>query len=255
MKNILKISLVEFDMEWENPKANLDFLDQLLDNHQSDVVLLPEMFTTGFSMNPSEMAEVPMGETYQWMKSKAIEGNCAIVGSIPTVENSKYYNRLYFVTPDKTEIYDKKHLFGYGKETEVYSSGDKIVTAEYLGWKFRLTICYDLRFPVWLRNTDDYDALICPASWPTVRIEQWKAMLKSRAIENLAYTIGINRLGTDGYKLEYNGNSKVYNPIGEELNLESKQPFLFQTEISKETVDSFRDKYKFLDDRDSFNWV
>lgn len=250
MKNTLKISLVEFDMEWENPKVNLDFLDQLLDNHQSDVVLLPEMFTTGFSMNPSEMAEVPMGETYQWMKSKAIEGNCAIVGSVPTVENSKYYNRLYFVTPDKTEIYDKKHLFGYGKETEVYSAGDKIVTAEYLGWKFRLTICYDLRFPVWLRNTDDYDVLICPASWPKTREEQWKTLLKARAIENMAYCIGVNRKGVDGYGLVYSGQSKIFDPIG--LDITPSQKNLLQVEISKDTIKDYRSKYRFLTDRDSF---
>lgn len=252
MKKSLKISLVEFDVEWENPQANIEFLNKNLENHQSDIVLLPEMFTTGFSMNPMELAEEPFGETFEWMKSKAKEGNCAIVGSIPVIENGKFFNRMYFVTPDETFVYDKKHLFGYGRETEVYSSGDEIVTAEYLGWKFRLTICYDLRFPVWLRNTDDYDVMICPASWPKVRIEQWKAMLKSRAIENLAYTVGINRTGIDGYKLEYNGESKVFNPIGEEQELLKHNPYLLQTEISIKTVQHFREKYKFLEDRDDF---
>lgn len=252
MKNTLKISLVEFDMEWENPKANFNFLDTLIDNHQSDLVLLPEMFSTGFTMNPAEMAEEVEGESYQWMKSKAIEGNCAVVGSVPTVENGKYYNRMYFVTPDKTVIYNKKHLFGYGKETEVYSSGENQVSVKYLGWKFRLIVCYDLRFPVWCRNTNEYDALICPASWPAVRVEPWKALLKARAIENLAYTLGINRSGTDGYNLEYNGNSKVFDPLGEELNLESKKAFLFKTEISKDTVQKTRKKYRFLEDQDGF---
>lgn len=252
MKKSLKISLVEFDINWEKPKANIEFLNRCLENHKSDIVLLPEMFTTGFSMNPMELAEKPFGETYHWMKSKAIEGNCAIVGSIPVKENLKYYNRMYFVSPEKTFVYDKKHLFGYGRETEVYSSGNEIVTAEYLGWKFRLTICYDLRFPVWLRNTDDYDVVICPASWPQVRIEQWKAMLKSRAIENLAYSIGINRIGIDGYNLEYNGESKVFNPIGEEQTLTLVNENLLQTEITSDTVYKIREKYKFLDDRDGF---
>jgi len=252
MKETLKISLAEFDIEWENPQANLEFLDNLLENHNSDLVVLPEMFSTGFSMNPKAIAEKPFGQSYEWMKSKAIEGNCAICGSISTKENSKFYNRHYFITPYKSDFYDKKHLFGYGKETEVYSPGNEIVSVEYLGWKFRLITCYDLRFPVWCRNSDDYDALICVANWPAVRVEPWKALLKARAIENMAYTIGVNRTGIDDYDLKYNGNSKVFDPVGEELKFKTRKKFLLQTEISIETVRKYRENYRFLDDRDKF---
>lgn len=252
MKENLIISFVEFDIQWENSIKNRSFLDELLQNHSTDVVILPEMFTTGFSMNPGQFAEDTFGETFQWMKQKAKEGNFAICGSIPTRENKKFYNRLYFVTPDEHYFYDKKHLFGYGKETGVYSPGKEIVSVDYLGWKFRLIVCYDLRFPVWCRNTDEYDVLICPASWPTVRIEAWKALLKARAIENMAYAVGVNRIGTDGYKLEYNGNSKIFDAVGEEVVPIISKDFIFQTELSKTNLNKIREKYRFLDDRDSF---
>lgn len=252
MKPNLKISLAEFDIEWENPQANLEFLDQLLGNHQSDLIILPEMFTTGFSMNPQLIAEEPFGKSYEWMKSIAEKGNCAVSGSISTRENGKYFNRHYFVTAEGTVIYDKKHLFGYGKETQAYSPGNEIVSVDYRGWKFRLITCYDLRFPVWCRNTDDYDALICVANWPAVRVEPWKALLKVRAIENMAYSIGVNRIGTDDYDLEYNGNSKVFDPIGNELKLKTQNKFLFQTEISLENVKKYRENFGFLNDRDRF---
>lgn len=252
MKETLKISLAEYNIEWEDPQANLEFLDELLENHQSDLVVLPEMFTTGFSMNPGKIAEKPFGKSYEWMKSKAVGGNCAVCGSISTKENNKFYNRFYFVTPDETVIYDKKHLFGYGKETSVYSPGNQIVNAGFFGWKFRLITCYDLRFPVWCRNSDDYDALICVANWPAVRVEPWKALLKARAIENMAYTIGVNRTGIDDYDLKYNGNSKVFDSIGEELKLKSKKNHLLQTEISLKKLQKARDNFGFLNDRDSF---
>src|SRR5690606_36856446 len=185
MKEVLKISLAQFDIEWENPQANLEFLESLLGNHQSDLVILPEMFTTGFSMNAKQIAEKPFGNSFQWMKSIAEKGNSAVSGSISTKENGKYYNRHYFVTPEETTIYDKKHLFSYGKESEAYSPGNEIVSVEFRGLKFRLITCYDLRFPVWCRNSDDYDALICVANWPSVRVDPWKALLKARAIENM----------------------------------------------------------------------
>lgn len=252
MKETLKISLVEFDIVWENPQANYEFLNHLLVNHKSDLVILPEMFATGFSMNVSQIAEKPFGKSYGWMKTKAIEGDCAICGTISTKENNKFYNRFYFVTPEETTIYDKKHLFGYGRESEVYSSGNKITSVEYLDWKFRLVTCYDLRFPVWCRNADDYDVLICVANWPSTRIEPWKILLKARAIENMAYTIGLNRIGKDGYGLVYNGNSRVYDAIGEEMKLNTLKPQISQIEISKQLIYNYRDKFGFLNDRDFF---
>ncbi len=255
MKETLKISLAEYDIEWENPQINLEFLNELLENHSSDLIILPEMFTTGFSMNSKIMSEPAFGKTYEWMKSIAERDNCAICGSVATEDNGKFVNRFYFVSPEGTNFYDKKHLFGYGKETEAYTPGNEIVNVEFRGWKFRLIVCYDLRFPVWCRNTDDYDALICVASWPIVRIEPWKALLRARAIENMAYTIGVNRLGTDDYDLEYDGNSKVFDPIGTENKLTSKKKFLLETEISLETVKKYRQHFRFLNDKDEFKLI
>lgn len=252
MKKSLNLSLVEFDIEWENPQANLEFLEDYLSNILTDIIILPEMFSTGFSMNPSKIAEPAYGKTYQWMKSMAQELDCAISGSISTEENGKYYNRHYFVTPDQDFIYDKKHLFGYGKETEVYAAGNQIVNAEYLGWKFRLITCYDLRFPVWCRNNDNYDALICVANWPEVRVEPWKALLKARAIENMAYVVGVNRTGTDDYDLVYNGNSKVFDGIGNELYLKQSNPYVYQVILNHDELMNHRDNFKFLLDQDSF---
>lgn len=255
MKDKLKISLVEFDINWENPKVNRDFLDETIDAHNSDLIVLPEMFTTGFSMNPSIIAEEPFGKSYKWMKSIAKKQGIAVCGTISTVENKKFFNRFYFVTPDKDWHYDKKHLFGYGKETGEYSPGNRIVTADYLGWKFRLIVCYDLRFPVWARNTDNYDVLLCPANWPSVRDEQWKALLKARAIENMTYCVGVNRIGVDDYDLEYIGNSKVFDAIGTEQKLKRKNKFMLQTDLSYENTQKFRRTYGFLNDRDSFQFT
>lgn len=252
MKKNLSLSIIEFDIEWENPQANLEFLEDQLESISTDLVILPEMFTTGFSMNAGKIAEEPFGKTYQWMKSKAVQGNFAICGSVSTKENGKFYNRMYFVTPNETKVYDKKHLFGYGKETEAYSAGNEIITVEYLGWKFRLIVCYDLRFPVWCRNSDEYDALICVANWPAVRVEPWKALLKVRAIENMAYVVGVNRIGTDDYDLKYNGNSKVFDPVGEELKPKKSANSLLQFEISKKIIENYRKNYGFLNDQDQF---
>lgn len=252
MKEEIKVCFAQFDIVWENPQANRLFLDQLLKNHRCDLVVLPEMFTTGFSMNVQNIAEEAFGESFDWMKSKAIEGNCAICGSISTHDNGKFYNRFYFVTPKETTIYDKKHLFSYGKEPQTYASGNEIVSVDFLGWKFRLVTCYDIRFPVWCRNTDDYDALLCVASWPITRIEAWKTLLKARAMENMAFVVGVNRTGTDGYDLVYDGNSKAYNSLGEEVHVTQLNTSLFQTEFSKSELKQNRGKFHFLDDRDSF---
>lgn len=252
MKETLKICLAEFDIEWENPQANREFLSELLTGIQTDIIILPEMFSTGFSMNVQKIAESPFGPTYRWMRNLSKKLSCAVCGSISTEENGKYYNRFYFVTPEETHVYDKKHLFGYGRETEAYSAGNEIVSFDYSGWKIRPVVCYDLRFPVWCRNTDDYDLLICVASWPAVRAEPWKALLKARAIENMAYVAGVNRIGTDDYDLKYNGNSKVFDAVGDELKLKTEKKFLLHTEISARSLEKYRQNFRFLDDRDDF---
>lgn len=252
MKETLKICLAEFDIEWENPQANRELLSDLFKGVETDLIVLPEMFPTGFSMNPEKIAEQPFGETYEWMKSQAKMRNAAVCGSISTEENGKYYNRFYFVTPEETHVYDKKHLFGYGRETEAYSAGNEIVSIDYSGWKIRPIVCYDLRFPVWCRNTDDYDLLICVASWPAVRVEPWKALLKARAIENMAYVAGVNRIGTDDYDLKYNGSSRVFDAVGDELKLKTEKKYLLHTEISAHSLEKYRQNFRFLDDRDHF---
>lgn len=252
MKEKLKISIAEFDIQWENPQANREILDEMLLGDQADLIVLPEMFNTGFSMNPDKVAEPAFGETFAWMKALAENRNCAVAGTISTRENGSFFNRFYFVTPETVRIYDKKHLFGYGSETEAYSSGNEIVSVAFQGWKFRLITCYDLRFPVWCRNTDDYDVMLCPASWPMARIKQWKALLKARAIENMAYVIGVNRTGTDGYNLAYNGNSKVFDAIGMKLNLTETETGLLTVEISKDSIKNYREKFGFLNDKDQF---
>ncbi|MBS7333693.1 MAG: nitrilase family protein [Weeksellaceae bacterium] len=251
----LKISLIQYDVIWEDAKANHDYLDKILENHQTDIILLPEMFASGFSMTVDQIGEKPFGPTFQWMEQKAKELNCAVAGSVSTLENDKYFNRFYFVTPNSgIYMYDKKHLFSYGKEATVYSAGDKIVTIEYKGWKIRPIVCYDLRFPVWIRNTEEnpYDLLLCNASWPKARREAWITLLKARAMENMAYVAGVNRTGIDGYDLEYKGDSHLFDTLGEDLEVINSHPEILQFEIDKEKQDKTRKHFNFLNDRDSF---
>lgn len=251
----LKISLIQYDVIWEDAKANHDYLDNLLEAHETDLILLPEMFASGFSMSVDKIGEKPFGPTFEWMNNKAKELNCAVAGSVSTLENDKYFNRFYFVTPTSNSIiYDKKHLFSYGKEATVYSAGDKIVTIDYKGWQIRPIVCYDLRFPVWIRNTEEnpYDLLLCNASWPKARREAWISLLKARAIENMAYVAGVNRTGIDGYDLEYKGDSHLFDTLGEDLEVINSHPEILQFEMDKEKQDKTRNHFNFLNDRDSF---
>jgi len=251
----LKISLIQYDVIWEDAKANHDYLDNLLEAHETDLILLPEMFASGFSMAVHKIGEKPFGPTFEWMQKKAKELNCAVAGSVSTLENDKYFNRFYFVTPTSNSIiYDKKHLFSYGKEATVYSAGDKIVTINYKGWQIRPIVCYDLRFPVWIRNTEEnpYDLLLCNASWPKARREAWISLLKARAIENMAYVAGVNRTGIDGYDLEYKGDSHLFDTLGEDLEVINSHPEILQFEMDKEKQDKTRNHFNFLNDRDSF---
>lgn len=251
----LRVSLIEYNLIWEDAKANQHYLDNLLNNHQTDIILLPEMFSSGFSMNVDKIAEKPFGDTFLWMQKKAKELNTAIAGSISTKGNEKYYNRFYFVSPTGSVfIYDKKHLFSYGKEATVYSAGDKIVTIDYKGWQIRPIVCYDLRFPVWIRNTEKnpYDLLLCVANWPKARREVWIGLSKARAIENMSYMAAVNRIGEDGYKLEYSGDSKMFDTLGKELKPINNHQEILQFEISKTEQNDTRKHFNFLEDRDQF---
>ncbi len=255
-KTHLKISLIQYPVIWEDAVANHRYLDTLLHQHQTDLIVLPEMFASGFSMDVEKIGEPPFGPTFQWMAKKAKELNAAVAGSVSTYERNRYFNRFYFITPGQAVfIYDKKHLFSYGKEATVYSAGDQLSTIYFKGWKIRPIVCYDLRFPVWCRNTDQYDLLLCNASWPKARRDAWMTLLKARAIENMSFVAGVNRTGEDGYNLIYQGDSKMHNTLGEELVQINDHEEILQFEINKEEQDKTRKHFNFLNDQDEFTLV
>lgn len=249
----LKITLVQPDIIWENCEANLKkYSEMLADVEQTNVIILPEMFTTGFSMNPEKLRENMDGPSVQWMKSLANEKNAAVAGSLIIEENGKSFNRFLWIFPDgKVEIYDKRHLFTMSGEHLHYSPGNKKLVVEYLGWRVCPLICYDLRFPVWSRNTENYDVLLYVANWPSPRHHVWKNLLMTRAIENQSYCIGVNRVGTDGTGLNYSGDSAMVDPKGFASFLgENERVNTF--ELSYEDLQLFRRKFPLLEDRDSF---
>ncbi|MGM5629554.1 nitrilase family protein [Apibacter raozihei] len=256
-KNNLSLTLVEFAPEWENADHNLNFLSRLLlGTGPTDIIVLPEMFNTGFSMNSAKIAECMNGKTVNWMKEFSLNNSKAICGSIAVFENYNYFNRFIFVNNGEIcACYDKHHLFSYGGENRNYSSGSTQIYFNFKGWKIFPTICYDLRFPIWNRNTENYDLLLNVASWPDNRIDVWDTLLKARAIENMSYVCGVNRIGTDFMNLNYSGHSSVVSPTGTLLKLNKINNFLFQQLIEKSEIHLWRNKYKFLDDRDSFKWI
>ncbi|ARN78437.1 nitrilase family protein [Nonlabens spongiae] len=254
-KNELRVSLIQTSLEWENPQANLaafsDKFKQL--KGKTDLVIIPEMFTTGFSMKPQGIASDE--KIYTYLKTRAAEGNFAIYGSsMLKKSDGSFVNRGLFATPEgDLFIYDKRHTFTLAGEQKVYDKGGKPVMAEYLGWKFNLQICYDLRFPVYARNTQDYDVVIYVANWPVLRVNAWDALLKARAIENMAYSIGVNRVGTDGTGMNYNGHSQVYNILGKEMIDHPWETDGVKTVILKKSeIEKYREKLRFLGDRDAF---
>lgn len=257
MANILKAALIQAPLAWENPEANRAYFSAVLQTVSSDVdlIVLPEMFNTGFTMHPEHIATEEGGKTVDWMLQKALETNAAIVGSLPFFENGSFTNRLFFVEPDgKTSIYDKRHTFTLAGEDKVYKAGNEKLSIDYKGFRICPMVCYDLRFPVWSRNTEDYDVLIYIANWPKPRIVAWDTLLKARAIENMAYCIGVNRIGTDEVGHEYIGHSAVYDTLGGQIAFSEKEEIVYAT-LSKEHITTTRQKLKFLDDRDSFDFV
>ncbi len=220
---------------------------------KTDLVILPEMFTTGFSMNPQNLSHG--SEIYDYLKTESHKGGFAIYGSVMfKTENNNYVNRGIFMRPDGDfTLYDKRHTFTLAGEQNVYDRGGAPVIAEFKDWKFNLQICYDLRFPVHSRNTQDYDVLLYVANWPVPRVNAWDALLKARAIENMAYCIGVNRIGTDGTGMDYCGHSQVYDVLGNEM---LGHPWKFEgiqtVTIEKSHIEKYRSKLKFLQDRDRF---
>ncbi|WP_272150505.1 amidohydrolase [Tenacibaculum aiptasiae] len=254
--NKLKIALIQADLVWENPTENRNrFQEKIMAISDTiDLIILPEMFTTGFSMTPENIAETMEGNTVNWMLKLAKEKNCAITGSIIITENDNYYNRLLFVHPSgKVESYDKKHTFTLAGEHEVYTAGKTKNIIDYKGWKICPLICYDLRFPVWARNTENYDLLLYVASWPKPRIEAWDSLLKARAIENMSYTIGVNRVGVDPNNYEYNGNSVAYDMLGNCMDKKNNnEEVSIIIELDKESQLKIRNRFRFLEDQDNF---
>lgn len=254
MAQILNIAALQTTLIWENPEANRALLQDKIKlvNEETDVLFLPEMFTSGFTMNARLVAESMKGDSIEWLKNLASEKNMAIGGSLVIVENGNFYNRFVFVTPNgSVEYYDKRHTFTLAGEHEVYASGEKKLIINYKDWKICPQICYDLRFPVWARNVEDYDVLVYVANWPKKRIKAWDILLQARAIENMSYCMGVNRIALDGNGYEYTGHSAVYNPLGEEL-IHTKSDETIYATLHKNEIDTYRNGLKFLNDRDQF---
>lgn len=249
----LNITLVQPGIIWEDPQVNLErYSEMLAPVEQTDIIILPEMFTTGFSMQPEKLKENMDGPSVQWMKILAGEKDAAVVGSLIIEGNGNVFNRLVWVFHDgKTKIYDKRHLFTMGEENQHYSAGTEKLIVEYKGWRFCPLICYDLRFPVWSRNTEDYDVLIYVANWPAPRHDVWRTLLQARAIENQAYCFGVNRIGKDGSGLEYNGDSCMIDARGNARFLGGNEQII-SFDISLDELKNFREKFPVLKDRDVF---
>lgn len=251
----MKIALIQSSLFWENPKANRNYFEEKINanSEKVDLFVLPEMFTTGFTMNPEAVFETMEGETIQWLQSLAKAKNSAITGSLIIKEKGNFYNRLVFVFPSgKIQFYDKRHLFSLAGEDKVYTSGKEKLIIEHLGFKICPLICYDLRFPVFARNTEDYDLLIFVANWPKARINAWDILLKARSVENMCYTIGVNRIGVDNNNFEYVGHSQAVDFLGNFILEPQENEGVFIVELNKEKLLETRKKLGFLNDRDSF---
>ena len=275
----LTITLIQPNLFWEDKKANLDMLSKKIKSikERTEVIILPEMFSTGFSMKPELFAEKMDGETIQWMKKISSEKKIILTGSIiiedPSIpieigaqgDKKKYFNRLIWMLPNgEYGIYDKRHLFAYGNEHTHYNAGSKRLIASVKGWKINLQVCYDLRFPVWARQSPlspgegqgvrfEYDVLIYVANWPERRIHAWKTLLMARAIENQCYVVGVNRVGDDGNGIYHSGDSMIIDPLGEILYQKTNDEDVFTYTLQKEKLMEVRDKFPFWKDADSFN--
>ena len=248
----MKITILQRDIVWADPTRNVQRADEAIDgNPGSDLYVLPEMFSTGFCTQPEGIAEPAENRTVSWMKAKASQTGAAIAGSIAVHEDGRYYNRFHFVTPDgNVTTYDKKHLFTFGGEHNRFTAGSERVIVAYKGFRILLEICYDLRFPVWSRNRGDYDMIIYVASWPTPRVEAWKALLTARAIENQCYVAGVNRVGDDPGN-NYCGGSRVIDPYGKIMaECEDGREMEVTVEVDMEVLEAFRAKFPVLDDAD-----
>lgn len=249
----MKTALVQLDIRWADPAENRRRLEGLLDGVDADLVVLPEMFSTGFATKPEGIAEPWPCDTLQWMRNMAAQKDCAIAGSIAVCEDGRYYNRFCFVKPDGSAVfYDKHHLFTYGGEHKTFTAGKQRCIVEWRGIRFLLLVCYDLRFPVWIRNRKDYDAVLCVASWPDVRRGAWDALSRARAIENQCFFAAVNRVGTDP-SCSYSGGTALIDPYGKETALcADGMEEVVVADIDMSVLEAFRRKFPVLDDEDEF---
>ncbi len=267
MNSPLTITTIQTNLHWEDKAANLQMLEEKINSikEKTEIVVLPEMFTTGFSMKPELLAETMYGETVQWMKRITAEKKIILTGSVIIEESGSYYNRLIWMLPNgQYGVYDKRHRFAYAGEDNHFSAGTKRLIASVKGWKINLLVCYDLRFPVWARQRPtpnpsqegigeaEYDVLIYVANWPEKRIQAWKTLLQARAIENQCYVVGVNRVGNDGNNIHYSGESMVIDPMGEVLYTKKDEEDIFTIVLDKTNLKTVREKLPFLKDADGF---
>ncbi|MBM3921477.1 MAG: nitrilase-related carbon-nitrogen hydrolase [Sphingomonadales bacterium] len=249
----LIIRAIQMDILWENPVGNIEKLSEILDTAKAgELVVLPEMFATGFSMQPEKIAQTMDGEIITWMKEKSADK--MICGTVAVEDAGKYYNRFVacfngFVVA----TYDKRHLFSYAGEDKHYTAGETQIIFEYRGWKIKPLVCYDLRFPVWCRNREEADLMIFCANWPAVRINAWNALLPARAIENQCYVLGVNRVGADGNNKRHNGATHLFNPLGISSNNDTETEKCFEYVIEKTEIQKTRNEFPFLKDADEYS--
>lgn len=252
----LHITVIQPDIVWEDKVSNLHQYEQLIAGIQSPkhVVVLPEMFSTGFSMAPERLAEPMDGTSVTWMANMAVKHRCILTGSLIIEDDGKYYNRMLWVQPDgRIGFYDKRHLFAYAGEDEHYTRGETRMITSVNGWRINLMVCYDLRFPVWARNQDDaYDVLLYVANWPEPRSLAWKTLLQARAIENMSYVVGVNRVGVDGKGNNYTGDSSVFGPLGEKIWQCTGEVACHTITLEKSVLEGTRTRLPFLKDADKF---
>ena len=252
----MKVSIIQHDIVWGNPAENRLRLQQQIEAQPgADLYVLTEMWSTGFAINPEGVAERDEA-SLQWMKDMAVQQQAAIAGSLAIEQDGSFHNRLYFVKPDgEVEYYDKRHLFSYGGEDKYYSPGTERVVVEWKGVRFLLTVCYDLRFPVWMRYCNDYDAILCVANWPTVRIDSWQTLLRARAIENQCYVVGVNRVGKDP-NCDYCGCSAIINPYGQTIaECEKNKEYSMEAVFDMEKLNAYRAKFPALKEKDKFEII
>lgn len=259
----LKVTIVQTDLHWEDPTANMAMLEEKIwgIGKSADVIVLPEMFTTGFSMEARKLGEMMNMRTFKWMKQMADQTGALILGSYIASVHERYYNRLIWMEPGgQFKTYDKRHLFRMAEENHVYTAGESQLIGHWKSWRICPLICYDLRFPVWSRNRwnaslkrPSYDLLVYVANWPQVRVQAWDTLLKARAIENLSYVVGVNRVGTDGKGIDYNGNSAIIGPKGDTIFSASSEEVVKTIELNAHSLQAYRDRFPALLDADDFN--